>query len=302
MKTVLLSLFVLFFGFARAQDYIPMLQENHTWSVDVYYGILPPCDPDPCQYTVTSQISLGEIESIGGLDYYRVVSDNSNTCLLREDNGFIYKYDEDNLVDRLLFDFTLEVGDVFLFEDSAYNSPAHCMNHTYGFGGNNLEVTNVNFVELAGELRKVITFDQHGSFGNYQWIEGIGNISGFDFMWAAIDFTDGSQLVCFETNGNSYFFNDATSCDNTTLGLTDLNKSKAVLFPNPVTNTSILQFSAEGVADMVQIYNVSGSMVKALRVTSDYVLIDVMDYRSGLYFYQVYSEENLLKTEKFIIK
>jgi len=75
-----------------------------------------------------------------------------------------------------------------------------------------------------------------------------------------------------------------------------------VLYPNPVIGTSVLQFSAEGILDLVNIYDVSGKRIRSLPVVSDYVLINAMDYRSGIYFYQVYSEEKLLKTERFIVK
>ncbi|RLD27253.1 MAG: hypothetical protein DRI70_04695, partial [Bacteroidetes bacterium] len=165
-----------------------------------------------------------------------------------------------------------------------------------------LTVKSVEFVELAGVNRKVITFDQYGYAGNFQWIEGIGNITGFDFMWEAIDITDGYLLVCFETNGTSYFFNNATSCDNTTLSIDDHSQDQIILYPNPVTSISILQFPSEGIIDLLKIYDVSGKLVKEEKVNKDYVLIDAMQYRSGLYFYQVFSVNKLLKTGKFIIR
>lgn len=298
-----LPLFLLFSSTTLvAQDYIPMLEEGNSWSVDVYYDILPPCDPSPCTYIVSSQITLGGIETIGGLDYTRIISNGSNTCLLREDNGLVYKYDEDEQVDRVLFDFTLEVNDVFPVDGSAYDpsSGFYCVNQVYGFTGEDLTVVAVEFLELAGEMRKVITFDYE--YANFQWIEGIGNISGFDFMWEQIDITGGSLLVCFETSGTNYFFNNATSCDNTTLGLADLNKNEAVLYPNPVVSTSILQFSSEGMVDGVKIFDVTGRLVHEAQVTEDYIRIDGMHYPSGLYFYQTTSEGKIIHSEKFVVR
>jgi len=290
------------FFLAEAQDYVPMLQEGNKWSVDVYYNTLPPgCEPN-CQYTVTPQIALGAIEMVDGKSYYRIMSDGTPTCLIREENGMVYQYDVDAQLDRVLFDYTLEVGDTFFTAGSAYDISDKCINHDAWPGWEDLTVAAVDFVELAGALRKVITFDQNGYFGNFQWIEGIGNITGFDFMWEAVDFTDGSLLVCFETDGLNYFFNDATSCDNTTLGITDLPSYKSMLHPNPVTATSILQFAAEGLADTVHIFDINGKQVRSIPVLTDYILINAMDYRAGLYFYQVSSEGKILKTKKFIVR
>jgi Secretion system C-terminal sorting domain len=304
MKAIVSVLFVFIFSYSYTQSFIPMLEEDNIWSVDVYYALHPPCEPTPCQYTVTDQISLGDVEVIDGTEYFRIWSDGSATCLLREDNGVVFKYDEDDQRDRVLFDFTLEVSDTFLYQDSAYDLSlsSGCVNQVYGWSGEDLTVMAVDSVELAGVIRKVITFDQQGYFGNFQWIEGIGNITGFDFMWEQIDITDGSLLVCFETQGISYFFNNATSCDNTTLSIDDLDRDQIILYPNPITNTSILQFPSEGNVDLLKIYDVSGKLVKEEKVNKDYVLIDAMQYRSGLYFYQVFSENKLHKIEKFIIK
>lgn len=275
-----------------------MLEEGNKWSVDVYYGLIPPCDPTPCEYTVTSQISLGELETIGGLEYLRVISDGDNTCLLREDGGLVYRYDEVNKIEKVLFDFTLELGEVFEIEGSAYDCCEVCVNQVYGFYGDDLTVIGVEFLELAGELRKVITFDAMGWGGNFQWIEGIGNISGFDFMWEQIDITDGSLLVCFETEGISYFFNGATSCDNSTLGFNDYKPAQFVLYPNP-SNSEIYINSEEGNPVIkVELYNLLGE--KVITVNNSVKLIDVSDLVSGIYLLKIFSSEGT--TLKRIIK
>jgi hypothetical protein len=297
MKTTLLLFFVFFFGICRAQDYLPMLEEDYTWSVDVYFD--PFVDP-PVAYTVTQQITVSGEVVVDGKTYKRVFNNDGETsCLVREENGIVYQIDTLNSDEIIKYDFTLEVGNVFDFSGFFY-----C---TY-YGENNgivgeLEVINVNTQFIAGEDRKVIEFEQGGAFVSEIWMEGIGSIRGFDpigQMWDVSN--DGTLLVCFDINGTNYFFNNATSCDNTTFGIDDNKKTAAVLFPNPVTNTSILQFSSEGIADSVKIFAVSGRMVKELPVTSGYILINAMDYHSGLYFYQVYSEGKVLKTEKFIVR
>ncbi|MFK5981857.1 MAG: T9SS type A sorting domain-containing protein, partial [Flavobacteriaceae bacterium] len=192
-------------------------------------------------------------------------------------------------------------GDVFSVFDSAYNDDPFCNQYYGGYPYDDLTVIQVDYIIIAGEERKVITFNEYGFYTNYQWIEGIGNITGFDLIWEVIDITGGSLLVCFTTGGETYFFNEATSCDNTTLGIADSFKEQIILYPNPVVQRSILQFPEELEINKVKIYTINGRLIRDKNV-SKYLIIDNMNYASGLYFYQIFSNDKLIKTEKFIVK
>lgn len=293
MKTKLLVLFVFVYCYSYTQSYIPMLEEDHTWSVDVYYDTF-----GGDVYTITEQVTVSGAVVVNGKTYKQVFNNDGETsCLVREENGIIYQLDMINTTEIIKYDFTLEVGDTFDFTISEF-----CTFSDFSLFGP-IEVVEVTTAFIAGENRKVIEFDYlRFTQENEQWIEGIGSISGFDSIGEATDYTNGTSLVCFDIAGTNYFFNGATSCDNTTLGIDDLSQVQIILYPNPVTSTSILQFSSEGIVDALKIYDISGKLVKEEKVSKDYVRIDAMQYRSGLYFYQVFSENELLKTEKFIIK
>ncbi len=278
-----------------------MLQENNTWSVDVYYAPFNP--PSFPTWTETEQISIGTIEEINGLDYYRLKSGDQDTCLLREENGIVFKYDENEGIDKILFDFTLEEGDTFNLTASAYDTYYDfCTTIGGQIWEDELIVDTVEEIEIAGMLRKVITFLEYNNYVQFQWIEGIGNISGFDNLWEQLDITDGTLLVCFSTNGTSYFFNGANSCDNTTLGLDEVYENNSILYPNPVFDKSILQFPSEEFVDIIRIFDIQGRLVKEETITTDHVIIDAMQYRSGMYFYQVFSNDELIRSDKFIVK
>jgi len=300
MKFLQVLLILINTAFSYAQ-YIPVLQENNNWSVDVHFETGEPQDP-PYYLIITEQISIGDIENVDGLDYYRVWSGDQATCLLREENGIVYKYDEHEEVDKILFDFTLEVGDTFNLINSAYNSYGFCSIHGTDLWESQLTVDTVEEIEIAGELRKVITFSESGEFIQFQWIEGIGNISGFDMLWGWVDVTGFNELACFTTNGTTYFFNGATSCDNTILGNDEASKNNVILYPNPVNDKSILQLPSVGYADTIRIFDLQGRLVKEMSISTDYFIIDAMQFRTGLYFYQVFSENNLIKSDKFLVK
>ncbi|MCZ6595462.1 MAG: T9SS type A sorting domain-containing protein [Bacteroidetes bacterium] len=298
MKIKLLTLVLIIYGYSYSQNYIPMLEEDHTWSVDVYFDPFK-CD---CPHTVTQQVTVSGSIVVDGKTYKRVFNNSGGTsCLVREENGIVYKYSEISNNEVILYDFTLEIGNIFtlpVFPDDDYCSWEGFNNIAF-----QIEVVNVSTQFIANEDRKVIEFDFINEIGITEtWIEGLGSVLGFDPIGQTLDITIGTALVCFTKNGTTYFFNNATSCDNTTLSIDDLDRDQIILYPNPVTSTSILQFSSLGIIDMIKIYNVSGKLVKEEKVNKDYVLIDAMQYRSGLYFYQVFSGNKLLKTEKFIIK
>ena len=279
-----------------------MLEEGNTWSVDVYYDPFDPSNP-PNPYTVTKQIALGDIEVVNGLDYYRVWSGDQPTCLLREENGIVYEYDEGEEIDKILFDYTLEQGDSFNLIGSAYDPfSGLCSSGGVSIWEAELTVSSVEELVIAGQSRKVITFLQSNSQVQFQWLEGIGNISGFDMLWEQVDLTNGSQLVCFTTYGVTYFFNGATSCDNTTLSVSENLKTQIILYPNPVANKSILQIPSEAEIDQLRIYNITGKLIKEEVITTNYYILNDMDFASGLYFYQVSSKGKSIKTEKFIVK
>jgi len=296
MKNLLIAITVLVSNFTYSQ-YLPLLNEGNSWSVDVYYDVYDTGESG----IISSQITLGDIEYLDGLRYYRVWSEDNPTCLLREENGIVYKYDEQEEVDKILFDFTLEEGDTFNLYGSAYDSRM-CTGFGTSLHGVELTVDTIEEIEIAGELRIVITFLEYTSFGNIQWIEGIGNITGFDMLWGPPDTYGPYALVCFTTNGITYFFNGADSCDNTTLGIDEFSNNNLILYPNPVTNKSILQLPSEGYADTIRIFDLQGRLVKEMSIFTDYFIIDAMQYQSGLYFYQVFSAKELLKTDKFIVK
>ena len=69
-------------------------------------------------------------------------------------------------------------------------------------------------------------------------------------------------------------------------------KEQIVLYPNPVTNTSILQIPEALNIDSIKIFDFNGRLVKEFTIQNNNIAINAMDYASGLYFYQIYAEGN----------
>lgn len=275
-----------------------MLQEGNSWNVDVHYE---PFKGDPS--LVTREMTLGELVTINGIEYRQTLVSGNESCLLREDNGRVYKYSEWSEEEYLLFDFTLEEGDVFNVSDSAYGFPfflscvaPDLLSWVYE---DELHVISVDYVDIAGQNRKVITFGEFSSDGNYYWIEGIGNWTGFDLMEETVDVSGFTIIVCFTTNGETYFMFGATSCDNT-LDAQDVLLSKVAVAPNPIVDKAILQIPVESGIDHLVILDAYGRILLNETIETSYYTIDGEQYASGLYFYQVFSEGKLLMTASFV--
>ncbi len=294
MKSVLTITSLLLFNWVVAQPFLPMLEEDHQWSVDVYW--CPFGGPDP--YTVTYQLTIVGEEVVNNITYKVVESSASSNagCLVREENGIIYKYNPDINDEEIMYDFNLEIGDTFTMLDS----PSCTLGDSTP--GTSTEVTVINTSEqmIAGAARKVIEFSASAAVQE-TWIEGIGSVTGFEPYVEILDATCWSTLVCFNDNGEIYFFNNATSCDNT-MGIVESVQDYIRLYPVPVTNAASLYIPNSLAIQSVKIIDVFGRTLKEIPALTNPVAIYANDYPTGMYFYQVYSDGKILKTARFIVE
>jgi len=279
MKKLFFAIILIATTFSYSQEYLPMLDDGNAWGAKTFdlYG--------PTTYY---QFSLGEEVNTNNNTYKRIYLDgNPLECLIREDNGIIYHIDSNN-VEKILFDFTLEVGDVF------DRNPISCF--IGGYTGTT--VLSITYEFIAGENRKVL--EMEGFFNSEYWIEGVGSIIGG--LYSGIEGIEGgSYLNCFYHNGETFFFNNQTEC-NIVLSNNDYNIANITLIPNPISEKSILQFPTEVKIDYLKIYTISGSLVKEMTITTDNYILNNMSFEAGLYFYQVSSKGKHIKTSKFIVK
>ena len=297
MKRLLLVAFLLFLKFSFAQPYLPMLEEDHVWNSDFYV------DPFGGGQTgiVSSENYVAGETVINNQSYKSVYIDGElGSCLVREENGIVYRYDMNSQQEYIIYDFNLQVGQTFILPQIMYDG--FCASLEFYNGDDEMTVVERTTEFIAGENRVVITFDYWSDAGfNAKWIEGIGSNLGFDPVGDVIDI--GSRyLVCFTENGTTYFFNGATACDNTTLNLPEQYRDKIVLAPNPIQDISILQLPPELSIDTVRIYDITGMVISEESITTNYMTINAMDYAAGIYFYRVFSENEAIKTDRFVVK
>ena len=300
MKTIWLLFSVLFTPILFAQDFIPMLDEGNSWSVDTFYCPFMP-DKPPYDWTVTEHLTINGTQEINGKTYKQIYNGDNISCLLREEDGVVYKVNGNE--ENVMFDFNFEVGDVYNMIGSGFIDP-YCSGNGWSPLAFSIEVFEIETLFIAGADRKVIKFMNHSfpAGEEVRWIEGIGTRAGLALPWPNLDITCWSVIACFTTEEETYFMNGATSCDNTTLGIDDFSKVDAVLYPHPVTAMSVLQFPIDAQIDTIKIFDLSGKLIEEEQITSDHFTFDVMNYRSGLYFYQLLSNNQVIISNKVIIK
>lgn len=280
MKRILYFLLLNVSCVLYAQEYIPILQEGNEWGID--YGT--------DQGTFSTPFSIDGEEIINGISYKTFYG-----CKFREENGLLIYLDDDTDEEVIMLDFNLEIGDNFEIHQNN-----DCLNN---FGGDSyfIEVIDVTSMFIAGMERKIIETDNYTGFGSIEyWIEGIGSTSGLTAGFGVIDAS--RYLVCFTNDGETTFFNEATMCDNTSLGLEDLDANKSSFAPNPVVNTSILYLSEGNSVDTLIIYDLNGRLVIKDAISINQYQLKNTDLKSGMYIYHVIGNGKIINSNRLLIK
>lgn len=273
----------------NAQDYIPMLQDDNEWSFD--FNCFSTDGPCITSYKCTI---IGTL-TVDGVVYQNLLIEdylgNTNyTCLLREDQGIVYYYNDSMAMEEVMLDFTLEVGDTFDFSSHCFLNPI----------GGTFTVEEIDIEFIAGENRKVLRLKEQGVNLDEFWIEGIGSTFGIGPGYGGPD--SYTLLSCFEKNGEITFFNEAPMCDNTFLSLDENSLTKLALIPNPVVDVSILKLPFIDEGSSFKIFDITGKLVEKKPIINKSVTIYNSDYPSGLYLYQVQVREGLIYSDKLIIQ
>ncbi len=127
-----------------------------------------------------------------------------------------------------------------------------------------------------------------------------GNLSG-DFCIVALGL--GSAALSNPVG------NDVTPIDNQAcvtyqvtevVGLDENTANEIVAYPNPVSSVLTVNLGNAN-ANAINVIDMSGRVVETVNVNNQLQTIDVSNYDNGVYFYQVVTNEGVIKTEKFVV-
>ncbi len=300
--------FILFQSFTiiNAQEF-SITDQGNRWGARFFDGFCDPDIPDTagCIETGLYGYRIQGETIINNITYaileVTFIADPPNWnphSFIREENGVVYYYSETE-GEQILYDFTLEVGDIIdvdfggdCFNDENNNQMA--------------DVIDVSTQFIAGQNRKVITFDVYTSTNfseSYvQWIEGLGDTS--DLLAPIVVFCDTPViLTCFNDGNELFVFNEFEGeCDNL-LNIQENSQITTTLTPNPIVEQSLLTINNFQNNATITIYNLLGQRVDQKEVTNNSIEINRSVFPStGIYFYQVAQNGIIADTQKFIVR
>ncbi len=294
-----LFLLVLIPSLSIAQDYQPMLQEGSFWDV-ISMDHDSECGYNPRRFYLDEEVEF-EGNLYHKLREHSIVNHEGEaiSCLFQpyNENSFVeaaYTYSDvyirEDISERkvyvwapdplnggpsqefILYDFTLEIGDVL---------PENTYSMLYG--DSDMVVTNIQFFE---GLKYIYIENDHGY---YSYQEGIGGESGIISPILSI-FEAPDQLYC---HGNVANQNECSIF----LGTDDYTKQAITIYPNPVKETL---FVACNNNSSLELFNILG---KHIYTNKNNHSIDMSNYTKGVYLLKVTDEiDGYTKTFKIVVE
>jgi hypothetical protein len=304
MKNILLALCALMIGlFVYAQNnttnnnYHPLVQEGKVWSVVFVMG-----DIWDYHFTTTQMVIWGDT-IINDIQYKKMYASTKKYPIFPQDwilNNFIredenkkvwYKDKNSSSVEKLYYDFSLEIG------DTLPDSLGLSMPPNYPFEP--VIVENITSITLLnGEERKVwhLSMMCVGLYNNIEfWIEGIGSSLGVANPLGGGLIGGFYRLHCVHENEELVYNANlwgATCYISGSIGINDYD-NQINIFPNPakdiiyIDNIDNLEISA------ISIVNIQGQIIRQFEPTTQ---LNISNIENGIYFIKLSSSKgNIIK-------
>ncbi|MDR1973272.1 MAG: T9SS type A sorting domain-containing protein [Bacteroidales bacterium] len=308
-KTVLFVL--LSFAFVlRAQEYsyVPFVQEGARWSY-----CTRPFDYTfvPNRYYFVYEINGDTTINFQNYKIMKNGCNNAYIAALREQDKKVYLINYGEEKERLLYDFSLSVGDTF----------CHPYPDTFRLG--NLwvvyglyEVISIDTIQVGECLRK--RFNTHGALME-TFIEGIGTPYSLSFFLKK--YRHGLPLgVVYELNykkengeivyrnADEEFFTE-NDCGTVRIE-NNLEKSENILYqnsPNPFNKKTTIQYklSEKTINAKICIYDLNGKELRCFNLNTakgtSSVEVNASDLPAGIYLYSLIVDNKVVATKRMIL-
>ncbi len=292
IKTLFCGIFLA--GFASsvtAQNYPPLLK-NTCWYVYDWALRIPPVKhiwviPDG-DTVISSRTYIKYIDS----------GRARLAAMIREDvsQKKVYAWDKFYNADELLFDFSLQLNNIFTYRDKTYR------------------VTNVDSVTSQGIKRRRLTLNSIPCPGGYCddiWVEGVGNTRypvlpeyALPRLGADQDF----RVECAYQNGIPIYSNiplnpncNPDCCPTPPV----VGNNKSILkkwYPNPLTSTSTFLTDKSLTNATLFMYNAFGQLVQKVNNISGYTITLKRNILArGIYFVQIVEDGVIFASNTLLI-
>jgi hypothetical protein len=250
------------------------------------------CNGNQCGNIAYIRASLAGDTVIEGLRY-KIVTSNyvelSNTCncstkppfplsgFLREDTVArkVYWRGKNTYSDKLLYDFTLKVGDTL-------------KGYLVCSGIGQLNVSFIDSVIIGGNYRRRVNFNWvFAPDGKFSIIEGIGANTGLMLPFCNI-MDKGYRLECFSANNQVIYtarMEDTIPCGELPLSISEPKTTLrfVTISPNPANFQVNLTFSPNSMPASIKILDLWGRMYLEREIDFEKTTIDTSKLPAGIY-------------------
>lgn len=290
-KLTLISLVIFQFAFVNAQPYQSIFGDSTTsWNI---------CQ-DAEGLIIDSVFTFNDT-IINGYNYKILNSYFGFTGggYIREDtiSGKVWFWDKFDSTDVLIVDLTLAYEDTFYLLN--FKSIDTIIFDT-------IIVDSVYYKDSIKYIRfnEIIQIWCAVSFGQKKisFIEGIGpNYS------VTRPFAPYNILLCSAKDGNQVYYNADFPCNAQIIGggidEISYNKNYSIIFPHPVTLSSILKFDNSNHQEIkFTLYDIVGNKIEEISTNKNEITLNSFDKNPGIYFYRLSSDNRSINGKVIIIK
>lgn len=206
---------------------------------------------------------------------------------LREEDGKWYTYRQNQ--DRLLFDFTLDIGDTIISANIFHPDLS-------------IVIENVDSILVEGEYKRRLHLFYQGGYSVADFIiEDIGSTTG---LFEHLDlFEEYAELICFAKNGSSLWGDSTEECD-LAVDIDDHedNSVQIALSPNPAHDFTMLHCPVELGKVTFKLVNLFGVSVYQETIENQSPMrIQLPSIPPGIYIAVICNQE-ICQSRKLIIK
>ncbi len=236
----------------------------------------------------------------GGATWNLLLTDNTASAafmdyqFLNSSDGYVllYQYDATDNIDSKIYK-TTDGGLTW----NNYTLPTVCSNpqNMHFTSINTGYIVSNNTVQSRSEIFKTTDAGQTWS------IDFSGN-AGEYFAEIMLMYSSIGRTGIWEYYGNLYVLgNDVITISTTTsVNETDVTE-KVTIFPNPFSTQATLTLSNERKNASLKVYDLQGKEVKNINFSGKQITVERENLESGMYFYQIISEEKIISQGKIII-
>lgn len=278
-------------------SYVPLLNANNSWKA-AYMG---------CGMWISIQSVTDQDTLIGTTSYKKIKSESDwggyDYFYAREDlaEKQVFAYDIYTQTERMIYDFSLSVGDVFIYQDLNYTIPQ--------------TVTAIDQVQLQdGSWRRRINLAYVSPFEpdlepvHYNWIEGVGcdSLSTFDyalpFYYSSLICHQSKNQVLWDTQLWDIGCNDMPQIPQEALGNETINNKQVSFYPNPVNDALTVNLGDTFSEVQVQISNLLGQTIQQWTEPNPAETLTIFTNQlpTGVYYVQLSSNHKVIANLKMV--